>query len=74
MVDRETRILEIAKDMCFQADHCAIGAKNKCCAVNCETTWLAEKLVDKNYQKINPDAVVISKTDYERFKLLSEIN
>lgn len=74
MVDRETRILEIAKDMCFQADHCAIGAKNKCCALNCETTWLAEKLVDKNYQKINPDDIVISKTDYDRLKLLSEIN
>jgi hypothetical protein len=74
MLDRETRILEMAKDMCFHADSCTVGAENKCCTLNCETTWAAEKLVDKNYQKINPDDIVISKTEYERLKLLSEIN
>jgi hypothetical protein len=74
MLDRETRILEIAKDMCFHADSCTVGAENKCCTLNCETTWVAEKLVNKNYQKVDPDDIVISKTDYERLKLLSEIN
>lgn len=64
MKDKEMRITEIAKDMCFQASSCKVGADNRCYELNCETTWLAEKLVNLNYQKIGPDDIVISKEDY----------
>jgi hypothetical protein len=72
MLDRETRILEMAKDMCFHADSCTVGAENKCCTLNCETTWAAEKLVNKNYQKVDPDSVVLPKKEYEA--LLGELH
>ena len=71
-MNRETKVLEMAKDMCFHVDTCKVGAENKCCKLNCETTWAAETLVDKNYQKVGEDEIVISKKDYEA--LLSELH
>ena len=66
MKNRKMRITEIAKDMCFHADSCIVGVENHCCERNCETTWLAEKLIDLNYQKIDKDSIVLSKEEYER--------
>ena len=64
MKDREMRITEIAKDMCFHADSCIVGAKDRCYEQNCETTWLAEKLVNANYQKVDENSVVLTKDEY----------
>ena len=61
MEDREKRINEMSRDMCF-CDNCSVVGR--CYELNCETTWVAEKLIDLNYQKISPDDIVISKEDY----------
>ncbi len=66
MEDREKRVIEMAKAMCFHTDSCTVGAEDCCCELNCETTWLAEKLVDLNYQKVGPEDIVISKKEYEK--------
>lgn len=68
MKDRKMRITEIAKDMCFHADSCIVGEEDRCCEQNCETTWLAEKLVDLNYQKVNADDIVVPKDEYRYIK------
>lgn len=67
MKDKEKRINEMSRDMCF------IGPCNtkSCYAVNCETTWFAEKLIDLNYQKVDKDSVVLTKA--EKQKLLHEM-
>ena len=72
MEDREKRIIEIAKDMCFHADSCIVGAEDRCCKRNCETTWLAEKLVDLNYQKVNADDIVVPKDEYRYIKDMAD--
>ena len=63
MKDREKRINEMSRDMCFHTN-CSVAGR--CYELNCETTWLAEKLVNLNYQKINEDDIIISKKEYER--------
>ena len=68
MKDKEKRIIETAKDMCFHADSCIVGAEDRCYKQNCETTWVAEKLLDLNYQKVSSDDIIISKKEYDRFK------
>lgn len=70
MIDKEKRINEIAKDMCFYKD-CKVGAEGRCHELNCEITWDAERLVDLNYQKVDKDSVVLTKTEKE--KLLHEM-
>lgn len=42
------QIEEMARTMCFQRESCT--AKS-CTRVNCETTWLAEKLYNADYRK-----------------------
>ena len=73
-MDKEKRIIEIAKDMCFHADSCVTGKEDKCHERNCETTWLAEKLVNLNYQKISLDDIVISREDYDDLLQLTRTN
>jgi hypothetical protein len=33
------QINDLARDMCFYGDKCS----KDCCALNCETTWIAKK-------------------------------
>lgn len=62
MKDKEKRINEMSRDMCF-VNSCNTKS---CYAVNCETTWLAEKLIDLNYQKVDKDSVVITRAEKEK--------
>lgn len=48
MTDREKQIEEMAKTMCFQSESCRVKS---CTEVNCEKTWLAEKLYNAGYRK-----------------------
>lgn len=68
MKDREKRINEMSRDMCFHTNCSVVG---RCYELNCETTWVAEKLIDLNYQKVDKDSVVLTKAEKE--KLLHEM-
>lgn len=67
MKNKEKRINEMSRDMCF-VNSCNTKS---CYVVNCETTWLAEKLIDLNYQKVSEDSIVLTKA--EKQKLLHEM-
>ena len=60
MKDREERINKMSRDMCFHTNCSVVG---RCYELNCETTWVAEKLIDLNYQKVDKDSVVITKAE-----------
>lgn len=62
MDHREQIINEISRDMCFFAEDCL--SKNSCTALNCEKTWLAEKLYNAGYRKLPEDSVVLSEGEY----------
>ena len=65
MDDREKRINEMSRDMCFH-DNCSVAGR--CYELNCETTWVVEKLIDLNYRKIDKDDVVLPKDEYRYLK------
>ena len=47
MSARAERVNELARDICFYSDKCS----KDCYAVNCETTWAAEILLARGWNK-----------------------
>lgn len=41
------QINDLARDMCFYSDKCG----KDCCALNCETTWIAKKALASGWRK-----------------------
>lgn len=70
MDNRDKQIEEMARAMCFQRESCTVTS---CTRVNCETTWLAENLYNRNYRKASEVAREIF-AEIERMMIYGEID
>ncbi len=64
-MNREEYIDEMSRTMCFNSHTCNVES---CTKVNCETTWLAEKLYDAGYRKVTEESEVEPTAVWEFWK------
>lgn len=63
-MDKKQQIEEIGKVMCeeFRSEHCG----NDC---ECDNEYIAEKLYNAGYRKIDDDCAVITKAELKQYKV-----
>lgn len=61
-MSREVQVNELSRDMCLYSNKC----EKNCYALNCETTWAAERLLDRGWHKQNNASTGYTIEQYQR--------